>query len=454
MDESSKKKIHDELLTLLSQKLPSDTIADKVTKIIESEISKREQQYYSTLDAHVEELSKTYEEISALFEINNLLSQTMNPSERLDDLATILRHTIPFREIAVRLKLQSDTIEFTKSFAKGANKINKAIEYVESGHEHETVLVEPSSGLGDLQHLLSVPIKSGSEHWGYILCADRESGIFTAADRKILESAAQQIASAVERFLRFQEELEKQRMQEQLQIARQIQSRLFPRFLPRSSFVSFNGYSSPAIQVGGDYYDILVRKDDMLVAVADVSGKGVPAALLMTSFRSALRSIAKFHADMQILVRDLNKMLLEDLQDERFITMALAQIKKDGETRLINAGHPPAIVVSNNSVKTLHASCIPLGLQEDPDCKVQTTNLRKGDLLVIYTDGVIEARNEKGEEYGMDRFSELILKNEHLSAEEIVKTIQRSLTEFMGEMPLHDDTTVVVLKYLGENIPS
>ena len=454
MDESSKKKIHDELLTLLSQKLPSDTIADKITKIIESEISKREQQYYSTLDAHVEELSKTYEEISALFEINNLLSRTMNPSERLDDLATILRHTIPFREIAVRLKLQNDTIEFTKSFAKGANKINKAIEYVESGHEHETVLVEPSSGFGDLQHLLSVPIKSGSEHWGYILCADRESGIFTAADRKILESAAQQIASAVERFLRFQEELEKQRMQEQLQIARQIQSRLFPRFLPRSSFVSFNGYSSPAIQVGGDYYDILVRKDDMLVAVADVSGKGVPAALLMTSVRSALRSIAKFHVDMRVLVRDLNKMLLEDLQDERFITMALAQIKKDGETRLINAGHPPAIVVSNNSVKTLHASCIPLGLREDLDCKVQITNLRKGDLLVIYTDGVIEARNEKGEEYGIDRFSELILKNGHLSAEEIVKTIQRSLTEFMGEMPLHDDTTVVVLKYLGENIPS
>lgn len=454
MDESSKKKIHDELLTLLSQKLPSDTIADKITKIIESEIRKREQQYYSTLDAHVEELSKTYEEISALFEINNLLSRTMNPSERLDDLATILRHTIPFREIAVRLKLQNDTIEFTKSFAKGANKINKAIEYVESGHEHETVLVEPSSGLGDLQHLLSVPIKSGSEHWGYILCADRESGIFTAADRKILESAAQQIASAVERFLRFQEELEKQRMQEQLQIARQIQSRLFPRFLPRSSFVSFNGYSSPAIQVGGDYYDILVRKDDMLVAVADVSGKGVPAALLMTSVRSALRSIAKFHVDMRVLVRDLNKMLLEDLQDERFITMALAQIKKDGETRLINAGHPPAIVVSNNSVKTLHASCIPLGLREDLDCKVQITNLRKGDLLVIYTDGVIEARNEKGEEYGIDCFSELILKNGHLSAEEIVKTIQRSLTEFMGEMPLHDDTTVVVLKYLGENISS
>lgn len=454
MDESSKRKIRDELLALLSQKLSCDVIADKVTRIIESEISKREQQYYSTLDAHIEELSKTYEEISALFEINNLLSQTMDPSERLDDLAAILRHTIPFREIAVRLKLQNDTIEFTKSFAEGTDKINKAIEYVESGHEHETVLVEPSRGLGDLQHLLSVPIRSGNEHWGYILCVDRESGIFTAADRKILESAAQQIASALERFLRFQEELEKQRMREQLQIARQIQSRLFPRLLPKSSFVSFSGYSSPAIQVGGDYYDVLVREDDMLVAVADVSGKGVPAALLMTSVRSALRSIAKFHVDMRVLVRDLNKMLLEDLEDERFITMALAQIKRDGETRLINAGHPPAMVVSNNTVKTLNASCIPLGLTEDPNCEIQITNLRKGDLLVIYTDGVIEARNTNGEEYGMDRFSETISKNRHFSAGEIVKAIQLSLGEFMGEMPLHDDTTVVVLKYLGENIPS
>lgn len=454
MDESSKRKIRDELLALLSQKLSCDVIADKVTRIIESEISKREQQYYSTLDAHIEELSKTYEEISALFEINNLLSQTMDPSERLDDLAAILRHTIPFREIAVRLKLQNDTIEFTKSFAEGTDKISKAIEYVESGHEHETVLVEPSRGLGDLQHLLSVPIRSGNEHWGYILCVDRESGIFTAADRKILESAAQQIASALERFLRFQEELEKQRMREQLQIARQIQSRLFPRLLPKSSFVSFSGYSSPAIQVGGDYYDVLVREDDMLVAVADVSGKGVPAALLMTSVRSALRSIAKFHVDMRVLVRDLNKMLLEDLEDERFITMALAQIKRDGETRLINAGHPPAMVVSNNTVKTLNASCIPLGLTEDPNCEIQITNLRKGDLLVIYTDGVIEARNTNGEEYGMDRFSETISKNRHFSAGEIVKAIQLSLGEFMGEMPLHDDTTVVVLKYLGENIPS
>ncbi len=420
-------------------------------KVIEEEIneySKQLEEYSITMEAHLEELTRTYEELATVFEVNKILGEfeyPYNTVEKVRKVLRILKNAIPYKAVVVKLETPDEKIFYTEG---SSDKLNLVLEKLENLEVKSVILLDSlkESEFGKI-NLLVVPVKSMRRNWGYIALVEKIEGIFTAADRKMLESISRQISSALDRIAFMKDEIERQRMKEQLEIAKNIQMGLFPRYLPKTSRINLAASSSPAIHVGGDYYDALEFGDGILAIVADVSGKGVPAALLMSSTRSALRSMAKTIKDVRKLVYELNNMLCEDLSDDRFITMVAMFLNNEGRLILVNAGHDPVYIVKNGDVNPIDAEGVPLGILADFDFEEKVVEVPEGSFIVAYTDGVPEARNTRGEEFGFERLEGVLSNLKTEDPSKALKTIERAVFDFSEGAPQHDDTTIMVIRY-------
>lgn len=247
-------------------------------------------------------------------------------------------------------------------------------------------------------------------------------------------------------------EIERQRLEGELNVARQIQSRLMPVETPTVPRTELAGTSLPARQVGGDYYDYLPLPDGRVgVIVADVSGKGVPAALLMSSFRAALLSQRlEVHGPAGILDR-LNRFLHRSIEPGRFVTAFLAVF--DPETgRLVysNAGHnPPYWIQANGGLATLREGGLVLGLFRETPYAEDEVTLGAGDLVAFFTDGVTEAQNEFEEFWGDDRFLEILRSHPGKSCRRVLAEILEEVRDFSGESGQTDDITLVLTRWRG-----
>lgn len=401
-------------------------------------------EYTNLLNEHLEELTKTYQEVATLFELNSIFANVVDPSEVLETLSDVLRQTIPFKAIVVELTVLGKKIGYEKSFDQ-IDSISVAKDLLDT--LEGVVLVEPDHGM-KVKNLLSVPVRSGGTSWGRITLIERDNGIFTAADRKMLEAAAFQLAATCERYTRLWREIERQRIREQLEIARRIQMNLLPKRLPSSEHFEIAASMTPAVQVGGDYYDVIPVRGCILVTVADISGKGIPAALLMTSLRNTLRVLAKNSSELSHLANELNNVLCDDLSEDRFVTIVLMCLHRDGRVCMINAGHNPILLMHSDEVSLIEAHELPMGIMRDVDYREIEIGLHPNDTLLIYTDGVTEARNETGEEFGLERLMTVVKSSREVSADEIITKVQNELKRFCGEAPQHDDSTMLVVKYL------
>ncbi len=444
--------LHNQLSTLLRDSNNKLINTREILKLLDAfmkEIEMDRAARSKMIEDYLEELSRTYQEISTLFELNNLFSSVVDPKEKLSEMSELLFQTISFGGITVTLKLPEENVCFEQ-------RIDVSEEIFDYGRQltsklnDEVLLLEPSDRDPVISNLLSVPIKGMKSIWGRITLIEKKSGIFTAVDRKILESTAQQLAAVCERNLRLKQEIERERLKRELEIARQIQRRLLPSSSPNIFFAELSAYSEPAIQVGGDYYDFVTRGNKFMFCIADVSGKGVPAALLMTSLRSALRTLASSQASISELAMKLNNIMCEDLEEDRFVTMALCCLSSSGEIEIVNAGHNPVLLSHAGKVEVLVAQDLPLGVVPDFEYHAHKIRLDPGDTILLYTDGVIEARNESNEEYGLDRLIQVFNSVTNSSVEKIADTIYEELRKFVQNEPQHDDTTIAVVKYLGE----
>lgn len=427
------------------------SLKDIVTAIdkILSELNEHRRDYTKLLEEHIEELSKTYQEISTLFELNNLFTNLVDPSEGPEPLVELLRQTIPFSGILIELTVADKHIHHEKIFDIDDEIFQKAKQVIDINDDN-VILIEPDHNYC-VRNLLSVPIKSGKSLWGRITLIERIPDMFTAADRKILEAAAQQLSSVCERYVRLKREIERERLREQLEIARQIQMRLFPRKLPSLKYVEISADTIPAIQVGGDYYDILIREKRVFITVADVSGKGIPAALMMTSLRSALRTLSNSVDSVSKLAENLNNVLCDDLEEDRFVTMVSLCLHCDGTLQLVNAGHNPVLFLNENKLNILEAQNLPLGIMKNTSYKTSEMKMKPGDILVAYTDGVVETRDTYGNEYGLERLCKVVFESRHNNVAQILENVKNDLDDFSNQTQRHDDTTITVIKYLGEN---
>ncbi|MCD4813584.1 SpoIIE family protein phosphatase [bacterium] len=250
--------------------------------------------------------------------------------------------------------------------------------------------------------------------------------------------------------------LEQERLQQEMQVAQEIQHTLLPRELPKIEGYEVASYYRSAKEVGGDYFDFVWVDDNVLgVAVADVSGKGIPGSLVMTMIRTALRLEARGNHNATEVMDKVNAFVTRDMKKGMFVTMFY--IILDARRRVINyssAGHNPMILYreENEEVYFLKPRGFPLGIDlPNPDLfrkslTQESVKLKKGDLLLVYTDGITEAMNPRREQYGEQRLIDLMKQNHKLSAEDFIGKLSDDIVTFTEDYPQNDDITCVAVK--------
>lgn len=281
---------------------------------------------------------------------------------------------------------------------------------------------------------------------------------YEASDLEMGAGMAAQAAVALDNCWLFAETLEKQRMERELAVAASIQQGLFPAELPALPGFRLAAMNRPAQQVGGDYYDALAlsRKDARdarcLLCVADVSGKGLSASLLMSTLQATLRALFDHHVSLADLALATNELLFATTPGNKYATAALVLLDGDtGRCQYVGAGHTESLLVrADGTLEWLGATGIPLGLFPDMQWAEQKVTLRPGDTLVLYSDGVSEAQTEEYDEFDPERLAEVVRDVRHEPAEAIIAHVLDAVDHFIRGAPQFDDITLMVLQRVAD----
>jgi sigma-B regulation protein RsbU (phosphoserine phosphatase) len=246
---------------------------------------------------------------------------------------------------------------------------------------------------------------------------------------------------------------EKERLQSEIEIAREVQNQLYPRVAPRTKSLRLTAVCRPARIVSGDYYDFEITRDRYVaLAIGDVAGKGISAALLMATLQSSLRTqLNNGKADeppsAARLVSQLNQYLYANTSAEKFSTLCLGLFDEaDSSFIYTNGGNVPPALLRGGVVQRLDVNGTVVGAFPDAEYGESRIVLEPGDLLVFFTDGVTEPENAYGEMFGEERFLDLLVRNAHLGEEEIARTVIASVREWTGSEELQDDMTLLLAR--------
>jgi sigma-B regulation protein RsbU (phosphoserine phosphatase) len=274
----------------------------------------------------------------------------------------------------------------------------------------------------------------------------------------ILSGIAGQAAIAVENDRLLREAAEQERMRQELEVAKRIQTSFLPESCPPVPGWDLAAYWRAAREVGGDFYDFIpmpVRPEDgdgmgrMGLVVADVADKGVPAALFMALSRTLLRTVSIDGRSPSAAISRTNDLILADARSGLFVTMFYAILQPWSDAvEYVNAGHMPPLVVraEEGTTEELRVPGMALGILPNESFGEHTLHLRPGDALVLYTDGLTDAANAEQDRFGLDRLKELVRIHRHEPAHELAETINRAVEDFVGETVQFDDVTLVVAR--------
>jgi len=269
----------------------------------------------------------------------------------------------------------------------------------------------------------------------------------SGVDQKILHVIATEAASLIENARLVAAEEESRRYQQELSIAASIQQRLMQVKIPEVPFARLRGKNLSCKEIGGDFFDAVNTKEGLAVVLADVSGKGVSAALLASTLQGMIYSHLGAGMPLLDVVTAVNHFFTEKLVGEKYATVLLARLRRDGELEYVNCGHVPPVLVCNGEVIRPPHGNVPVGLLPDATFESATCQLKSGDRFLIVTDGVTEAENSMGEFFDDSRLEQAAAKTPTLEG------IFSAVTEFCAGNPLNDDCTVVELSYTSTEEP-
>lgn len=271
---------------------------------------------------------------------------------------------------------------------------------------------------------------------------------FSYEDMTLLSLLSTQIAIAFENTRLYQERLTKQRLDEELHLAREIQRLLLPRETPRSEHYEIAAINLPSQEVGGDYYDFVDLHDGVIgVAIGDIAGKGIPGALLMSNLQATGRAAAIRGTSTKLVMEELNNQITRSTTSEKYATFFYAILWPDGKLTYTNAGHNyPLHCHADGSICELRRSNLVVGVREGITYDEHATTLRSGDAVIFYTDGITEAMNADWEEFGIERLNATIQQHHKSSADNIRNAIYDAVLQFTGDAAQADDLTLVVVR--------
>jgi sigma-B regulation protein RsbU (phosphoserine phosphatase) len=288
---------------------------------------------------------------------------------------------------------------------------------------------------------------------GVFQILNKQAGVFTKEDETFLEAFSVHAALAIENARLHQEIVEKERIEKELEIAGAIQRRLLPKELPSLPGYEIDAIARPSKLVGGDYYDLIPLSNGRYALVmADVSGKGVPAALLVSTLHASLHAYIDAASDLGQLVTKLNTVVHKNTETERYITLFIAILDPANCTlNYVNAGHCFPFIVSAKlgSITPLFSTGLPLGMFDEVEFQQEGRRLEPADFLVLYTDGVTEAMNKSFEEYGEKRLRQAMFGASDQTASGILGEVVADVERFAAGEPQSDDLTMMVLKKLA-----
>ncbi len=301
-----------------------------------------------------------------------------------------------------------------------------------------------------LRSVMAVPLHLKGDVFGMIYVDSRiKTGIFSADDLDLLTAIASSAAIAIENARLYEMAVEKGRMEHELHVAREVQSSFIPHQTPHFPGWDFAASWQPAREVSGDFYDFIPLTEDQIgVVIADVSGKGMPAALFMALSRSTLRgSITPIFTPADCIVQ-ANRLLCQDSANGMYVSLFYAHIEASGQITYVNAGHNPPMLydAKREQLIELDKTGMVLGLFETSQYGQNTIQLDAGDFLLMYTDGVTEAVNTQMEEFGKQQLEAFLLENRNVEASEMILALEEALSDFSDAMPPFDDITAVLIR--------
>lgn len=303
----------------------------------------------------------------------------------------------------------------------------------------------------DIQSVLCVPIRFKGQMLGILTLTNKKTlDSFNSNDLRLLSIIASQSGQLIRNSQLQTEALEKKRMESELAMARRIQLDLLPKMVPNVEGLDIFGYFRPADQVSGDYYDYFDLGGDRLgVVIADVSGHGPSAALVMTMVKGILHAITQSFESPSSLISEMNRTLNDIIPEDMFVTMMfLVFDMKDRTLRISNAGHNPLLFCNSglSSVQMVECRGTILGFSKSMSFSEKEIAMNPGDLYLIYTDGVTEAMNSLGEMFDESKLIEAVQEKASHKSVEIIRHIQDKLRQFKGQTPQSDDIAIVAVK--------
>lgn len=309
-----------------------------------------------------------------------------------------------------------------------------------------------------IQTMMAAPLRTRQRIIGVFAVLNKKQGAkFNEQDLYLLEQLSIQAALTVDIVRLYQFQASQRRIEQELQIAKEFQQMLLPRQLPHTDGFEVAAFSKPALEVGGDYYDVFwVEPGARLgMTIVDVAGKGIRGALVMAIFRSLLKAESANSDSPRSVLTRINARILEDTQNKVFVTALYAILDiRTLVMRVSRAGHEPLLICREDEqeIRVCQPGGIAIGLVDNQmfgvleECEIQ---LKPGDSVVMYTDGVTEATDVDGTVYGMERFNEALRKHMNLPAEEQINEILEEISSFTAGTPQQDDITMVALKLLA-----
>jgi phosphoserine phosphatase RsbU/P len=297
-----------------------------------------------------------------------------------------------------------------------------------------------------------VPIISGEMPIGVVLAGARpRNSAYSDTDLEFAAGLAAQAAVAFENAWHFQVTLEKEKLEKELQLAADIQRRLLPASMPSLAGIDVVARTRPARHVGGDYYDVVPFGSEHVFCVADVSGKGIAASLLMSNFQATLRALASSGRSLPEIVALMNDLMWASTAANKYVTAIFVAIDAaTGRAHYVNAGHNDGFVLrADGSVEHLKATGMSVGLLSARPYTEKEISLEAGDLVALYSDGVTEANDPQENEFEADRLIEVLRAQQKSPAGEIVEAVYQAVDAFASTAPQYDDITLMVITRSG-----
>lgn len=301
------------------------------------------------------------------------------------------------------------------------------------------------------------PLKSIDNQKRYLITARKNDLIFFEEDKTAINTFADYASIAIENSLLLEQSIEKQRLEKELDVARDIQKRILPVKNPVVKNLSISTFFTPAFEVGGDYYDFFeIDSNKLGFVIADVSGKGISAAFIMAEIKGIFNSLSKMINTPKQILEKVNEILLQRLTKKDFVSALYGIIDSEKEElTFARAGHCPAILIRNSKIQTFKTSGIGLGLTNSFDFNNHleeiTINLKDDDTLAFYTDGITESKNDKLEDFGEEHFSNILIEHSDKSVNEITDEVIKEVSLFSRSHHQYDDITLIILKWNKKN---